>query len=188
MFVLGKLNEKPLEKVLAKARSNPLSYHEIGQSTEDHLPNGYYHIEVRTQVGDGSDFDRAKAGLKSWAVQHGAGAKVFPDIEVSQDATILVILGLFPVYFIAPCRVVRIVDTPDRYGFAYGTIVGHLESGEELFLVERSGDRTYFLVRAFSRPGNVLVRLTGPISRAVQKYFTRRYVRAMINLVSRDGL
>ena len=44
-----------------------------------------------------------------------------------------VIVHLGPVQ--APCRVVYVVDEPDRRGFAYGTLPGHAESGEELFLV-----------------------------------------------------
>ena len=35
-----------------------------------------------------------------------------------------------------PARVVYVVDEPARRGFAYGTLHGHPESGEEAFLVE----------------------------------------------------
>jgi uncharacterized protein (UPF0548 family) len=31
-----------------------------------------------------------------------------------------------------PCRVVYVLDEPERRGFAYGTLPGHPESGEEL--------------------------------------------------------
>ena len=44
-----------------------------------------------------------------------------------------VIVHLGPVR--APCRVVYVVDEPDRRGFAYGTLPGHAESGEERFVV-----------------------------------------------------
>ena len=34
----------------------------------------------------------------------------------------------------APCRVVYVIDEPDIRGFAYGTLPGHPESGEERFV------------------------------------------------------
>ena len=58
----------------------------------------------------------------------------------------------------APCRVVYVVDEPDRRGFAYGTLPGHAESGEELFLVryDPATDEVYAEVTAFSRHGDVV--------------------------------
>ena len=56
-----------------------------------------------------------------------------------------------------PCRVVYVVDEPDRRGFAYGTLPGHPESGEELFLVRYDPDteNVYAEVKPFPsmRPG-----------------------------------
>ena len=58
----------------------------------------------------------------------------------------------------APCRVVYVVDEPDRRGFAYGTLPGHAESGEELFLVryDPATDEVYAEVTAFSRHAHVV--------------------------------
>ncbi len=70
-----------------------------------------------------------------------------------EGAELTVRAWIGPVRMTAPTRVVYVVDEPDRRGFAYGTLPGHPESGEELFLVERVGDETWAEVRAFSRPG-----------------------------------
>ncbi len=43
---------------------------------------------------------------------------------------------LGPVWVHAPCRVVRVVDALGRRRFAYGTLAGHPERGEEAFVVE----------------------------------------------------
>ncbi|MFC6343752.1 DUF1990 domain-containing protein, partial [Nocardioides hankookensis] len=78
-----------------------------------------------------------------------------------------------------PCRVVYVVREPDRVGFAYGTLPGHPESGEERFEVARAADGTVtFEVTAFSRPATMLARLGGPIGRAVQDRITERYLNA----------
>ena len=55
---------------------------------------------------------------------------------------------------------------PDRIGFGYGTLPGHLFRGEEAFTVERddAGD-LWFVVTAFSVPDRWWVRLGGPAHR-----------------------
>jgi len=88
------------------------------------------------------------------------------------------VLGVFSAR--APARVVLLVDEEDRQGFAYGTLPGHPESGEELFVVERSEDGSVWLsIRAFSRPANFGWRLLGPALRLFQETWSRRYLRAL---------
>lgn len=67
----------------------------------------------------------------------------------------------------------------DRAGFAYGTLPGHPESGEELFLVERGAGEVRFPVSAFSRPATLLAKAGGPASRRVQLVMAERYLRAI---------
>ena len=66
---------------------------------------------------------------------------------------------------------------PGRFGFAYGTLPGHPEQGEEAFHVHRdaSGVVTVEIV-AFSRPASLLARLGSPVARAIQQRTTRSYV------------
>lgn len=80
----------------------------------------------------------------------------------------------------APARVVYVVDEPNRKGFAYGTLAGHPESGEEAFLVDRKEDGSVWLtIRAFSRPATAAWWLVAPVLRMVQEFYTRRYGRAL---------
>ncbi len=72
------------------------------------------------------------------------------------------------------------MDEPRRRGFAYGTLPGHPESGEEAFIVEQHDDDSVtFTITAFSRPATWLARLGGPLGRAVQDRVTARYLRAL---------
>jgi uncharacterized protein (UPF0548 family) len=56
-----------------------------------------------------------------------------------------------------------------RHGFAYGTLPGHAESGEEWFLVEwdRTDGGVCYDILAFSRPQQILARLGYPWVRSV---------------------
>ncbi len=74
---------------------------------------------------------------------------------------------------------VYVVSEPDRRGFAYGTLPGHPERGEELFLVERQDGSTYAEVRSFSRPGRWFSRLGLPVVRWVQRRYVERYLDAL---------
>ena len=72
-----------------------------------------------------------------------------------------------------------------RIGFAYGTLPGHPERGEESFRVVRGHDDTIrFEVVAFTRPADPLARLGSPITRLMQKRITRGYLEGVRSYVS----
>ncbi len=86
--------------------------------------------------------------------------------------------GMWPARI--PVRVVSVIDEPDRKGFAYGTLPGHPERGEESFVVERRpDDSVWLIIRAFSRPSNAFFWAAYPAVRLVQAIFTDRYKRAL---------
>jgi uncharacterized protein (UPF0548 family) len=109
------------------------------------------------------------------------GVRVFPEGQTIEiGATVLVTLGTPLVALAAPCRIVGVIDEEARWGFAYGTLPGHPEQGEEAFIVSISPDQVVrFEIVAFSRPGDSLVRMAGPIGRVVQKRGTKGYLRAL---------
>jgi uncharacterized protein (UPF0548 family) len=94
-------------------------------------------------------------------------------------ATILVVISLGPAQMVAPCRIVRVIDEFDKFGFAFGSLPGHPERGEEAFVVERRTNGTFFSIIAFSRSADPLARLAGPIGRAIQLAIIRRCVSAL---------
>jgi uncharacterized protein (UPF0548 family) len=80
----------------------------------------------------------------------------------------------------APVRVVFVVDEPACVGFAYGTMEGHPESGEIVFLVEhREDDSVWLVIRSFSKPSTTLWKLARPLMRLQQRAYTKRYLRAL---------
>jgi len=85
-----------------------------------------------------------------------------------------------PFHVTAPARVVYVVDELNRKGFAYGTLAGHPESGEESFIVEQTEDGSVWLeISAFSRPANALWWIVYPVLRLSQLYYTRRYFESL---------
>jgi uncharacterized protein (UPF0548 family) len=76
--------------------------------------------------------------------------------------------------------VVGILEEPRRRGFAYGTLHGHPEQGEEAFVVEYADDGTVILsVTAFSRAASPLAHACGPVGRLAQRLITDRYLNAL---------
>jgi uncharacterized protein (UPF0548 family) len=170
--------------LLDSAVRNGLSYPEVGATGSAVLPPGYRHDCHHHRIGDSQAFDRSAVALRHWAAHEGAGVRIFPhDRPVSLGATILAVISLGPAQIVAPCRIVRVIDQPDRLGFACGTLPGHPERGEEALVVERRTDGTFFSITAFSRPAEPLARLAGPISRAIQLAINRGFVSALARYV-----
>lgn len=163
---------------LTDLTAKPLTYTEVG-ATAGAMPTGYRHLLRSSVIGRGRDrFEQAAAQGMRWGMLRGAGLRVESSSSVADvGAEVLVHLGPM----VAPCRVVYVVDEPDRRGFAYGTLPGHPESGEELFLVRydpATGD-VIAEVAAFSRHATWWSRLGAPVTSLTQRLITDRYLRAL---------
>jgi uncharacterized protein (UPF0548 family) len=162
-----------------------VTYPEVGATREGPLPAGYTHVTRRVRLGSGSGlFDTAAAALARWQPERGAGLLVRSRAErVALGVEFSTGIGVGPVRLWVPCLIVWVVAEPDRFGFGFGTLPGHIATGEESFLLwmDESGD-VWFDVRAFSRPAKWWVRLGGPLVRLVQAKVTDRYATAMQNL------
>jgi uncharacterized protein (UPF0548 family) len=158
------------------------TYREVGATRSDNLPSGDGHLRRNREVGAGAErFEQATRVLLGWDMHRRAGLGVrASDAHVVPGAVAVLRLGIGPVGVDAPVRVAYVVDEPRRRGFAYGTLPGHPESGEEAFVVEfRDDEAVTFTITAFSRPASLLTRVGGPIGRVVQSRVTDRYMRAV---------
>ncbi|NMD54072.1 MULTISPECIES: DUF1990 family protein [Tsukamurella] len=167
---------------LAALADAPLTYPEVGATRDDDPPDDAHALRCERVVGHGpEDFAAVREAILGFGMQRGAGLKVRASTPTAEVGTVLVLsTPLFGPIRI-PCRVVYVVDEPGRAGFAYGTLPGHPESGEELFSVElRPDGAVVAVVAAFSRPGRWYSRLGGPVARGLQAVMTRRYLAAMV--------
>lgn len=137
--------------------------------------------ELQARVGFGrATFDVVSRLVMSWEMHRRSRLDVRPSEPSAAEGAVAVLrLGVGVLGVTAPVRVVREINEHWRRGFAYGTLHGHPESGEELFLVQHhSDDQVTLTVKAFSRPSSRLARLGGPLTRTMQWRVTRRYLEA----------
>jgi len=167
---------------LADLESLPLTYAEVGATRGPTLPAGYHHVHVTARIGSGRDrFERAADAVMRYGMLRGAGVRVTASTPVAEVGTLVLgRLGPIP----APCRVVYVVggpEDPNVRGFAYGTLAGHAETGEERFAVryEPGSESVYSEVVAFSRHATWWSRLGAPATSFVQRVVTRRYLQAV---------
>ncbi|AWI33241.1 DUF1990 family protein [Streptomyces tirandamycinicus] len=165
-----------------------LNYAETGATRRLPLPGGYHHLHIRMRVGSGrAALETAGAAITGWRMHRASGARVTASTARAEPGTsVEVSLGVGPLRFRAPCRVIWTAYGPHRVGFAYGTLAGHPECGEESFLAELAEDGTvWFTVTAFSRPARWYTRLAGPLVPVAQRMYARRLGAGLRRLVDR---
>lgn len=82
-------------------------------------------------------------------------------------------------------RIKELINKPNRIGFSYEPLEGHVERGISTFTVELVGDRTIFKIHTFSTPGNTLTKILGPIfSQPYQSYCTNAALRNFKNQIN----
>jgi uncharacterized protein (UPF0548 family) len=187
VFFLNRPSQDRLQTILAQSREASPTYTPVGATQTGGHPPGYRHDVYTTSVGRGEEaWDRAVLGLREWIAHTGAGAEVYPaDTPLTEGESVLVLLRAGPFHVVAPCRIVYVIDEPDRFGFAYGTLPGHPEQGEECFVIQRgvTGD-VRFDVTAFSRPVETLAKVGSPVARVIQRRVTNGYLEALRSYVA----
>jgi uncharacterized protein (UPF0548 family) len=167
--------------VEAHLRAADLTYDHVGR-TSGMLPDGYHYLNRQMVIGLGTaQFDDAADALLGWQMHLRSGLRVCASSATAKDdAVVMLGIGVGPFTLNAPCRVVYVIDEPNRQGFAYGTLPGHPESGEEAFVIERADDDTVCLsITAFSTPASGLARLAGPLGGLARRRMTSRYLRSL---------
>jgi uncharacterized protein (UPF0548 family) len=164
---------------------NDLTYPEIGATRHEPLPARYNHLHHRARIGFGADdFTRAGEAVMTFAMHRAAGAGIRTEAGRARPGVRLtVVLGPFRV----PCEVVYTVEEPNRIGFGYGSLPGHVERGEESFVVERDtrGD-VWFRVTAFSKPARWPTIIGGPVAVMFQRGYARYLGWTLKRLVSQS--
>jgi uncharacterized protein (UPF0548 family) len=111
--------------------------------------------------------------------------RIFPrNSEIRKDAVVAVVASHLGFWSINVNRIVYVVESEgsqSAFGFAYGTLPEHLESGEERFTVSwsPSDDSVWYEILALSKPRHILARIGYPFSRMLQKRFGRDSLAAM---------
>ena len=169
----------------------PFPYPEVGATRGFDAPlpaeleSAYDVDHHRFALGSGrATFDAAANAVFAWrhfgvpwVSFHGG------DPPAREDQVVATLVGVPGCWLLNPCRVVYTHRPSDAHavGFAYGTLPGHVECGEERFVVslDPATDQVHYEIAAFSRPGTWLTRLGYPFARRLQRRFARASAAAL---------
>lgn len=178
-----------LERFLASQIGSDFSYRGVGCTLgRVAAPTGFRHHRTQGLVGHGdAGFERACDTVRSWLMFDQPETLVYPpDSPLVPDSHVVVGAAFGPFWATGACRIVDVIDTDDRFGFAYGTL-DHVVSGEELFLVTAREDQSvWFSVDAYSRPRGWLSTAGLPFFRTAQRRFRQQAV-ARIAIAGREA-
>ncbi len=185
MFLLSKPDAASLESIRLEMSKGVFSYPAVG-ATDGKLPKEYNVDRNQTLLGHGEDiYAKAVDAVKNWKMFDLEWIELFPaHAPIQAGTTVVVIVNHLGFYSINPNRIVYTFDEAgevSRFGFAYGTVEGHAESGEERFSVEfdsATGEVRYHIL-AFSRPQHTLAKLGYPYTRYLQRQFALASMEAM---------
>jgi|694.fasta_scaffold00499_5 uncharacterized protein (UPF0548 family) len=188
-FYLQKPSSEISGRFLATQGALGFTYAEVG-ATATLPPAGYKVDRTRIELGAGQGvYDAAKAALRRWQQFRLGWVDVWSTETPLETGQIVAILGWAAgVWWLNSCRIIYTVNETGpiaRFGFAYGTLPGHVEKGEERFLLEwdRSSDRVYYDILAFSKPNHIMTRLGYPLVRRTQKRFGRESSASMFRAI-----
>jgi uncharacterized protein (UPF0548 family) len=180
VFSLTRPSAHALRDLVEAQRALPFSYRSAG-ATRAVPPAGFEVDHNRTPLGRGDAvFEAAREAVRRWRMFDLGWLEVVPPDTIRQGECAVLLARTYGLWTANVARIVYAVDGKDRFGFAYGTLPHHVESGEERFLVERAEDGSVFYdILAFSRPAHFLVKLGKPLARSLQRRFARDSMAAM---------
>ena len=193
MLWLSEPTPDDIEKLAHGLETLPLSY-EAGLlervDDESELPRhlgGWFVDRFEAEIGRGdADFEAARDALRRWQQFDREWTVLAHDpVPIEEGAVVAYAAEVLGTWWGYGCRILRVVDVPTRFGFAYGTIHGHAERGEELFLVQQRPDgAAIYSLFAMSRPGRWFSWPGVPIARRAQSRFRSTSADAMRRAVT----
>ena len=181
MFLLTRPSQAAIDRFVGASGRHDLSYGAVGVTK----PGTTRSLdEADVVIGRGpADFARAQQALLEWRQFDLGWVELHPrSASVDVGTNVAVLIRHLGFWSLNGCRVVYHSEQSNtRYGYAYGTLSTHAESGEELFEVSMdhmSGDVIY-RIRATSGPQAMLTWLGQPYVRLLQARFRRESALAM---------
>ena len=188
MYSLRRPSRQDLARLRADQAGLEVTYPEVGASFGE-PPGGYSASSATLPAGRGNTgMLLARRAIREWAGHQEAGVVLEPEVPPIEEGSVLALAApLMGVWVTAACRIVRVLDTDDAFGFAYGSLPHHPEVGEECFVARRRSDDTVEVeVKVFSNPATRLARLGGPASLWLRDRALRHYVVGLAG-AARDG-
>jgi uncharacterized protein (UPF0548 family) len=193
MFLARRPSPETIDRFLRESQDLPLSYSPIGIVKADTVRQDL--DEATVAIGHGkADFDRARAALMDWKQFNIGWVETLPrHAPVAVGTVVAIMIRHLGFWSLNGCRVlygVGCLDDVARFGFAYGTLTNHAESGEELFevFIDPRTDEVVYRIRAISWPQATLARVGQPIVRVLQERFRDHSAAAMKRATRCNGV
>ncbi|HEY2880940.1 MAG TPA: DUF1990 domain-containing protein [Pirellulales bacterium] len=195
-MLLPSIREPTIDRLkyfLSAEQARDFTYHDVGATAGENWPAGFDHDFHRVLLGHGEQvFQAACQGLREWRQFPAPWTRIFPaDAPLVAGTNVAVQFHVGGLWWLSSARIVFTIDEPApirRFGFAYGTLPGHIECGEERFSIELHDDESvWYDLRAFSRPRFWPMRLGYPIARRYQRRFARNSQVSMQTLAQASG-
>jgi uncharacterized protein (UPF0548 family) len=178
MFLALKPSRQQILNFIPAQTASNFSYAHVGASIDGKIPLGYNLDHNRIRLGAGKEiWDRGVKALRAWRMFDMPWVQLcWPDAPIEVGTNVAVLINHLGFCSLNAARIVYTIQEDGgimRYGFAYGTLADHGESGEERFSLEwhRSDDSVWYDLLAFSRPNALLARLGYPLARMLQRRF-----------------
>jgi uncharacterized protein (UPF0548 family) len=185
MFLLTRPPAVRIERFLRESVDAPLSYGPVGLVREAGVTDRRVD-EMTTVIGRGEDdYARARAALIAWTQFAIGWVDAYPaHAPIVAGTNVAVLIRHLGFWSLNGARVLYTVGDPStgsRFGYAYGTLTTHAESGEELFevVLDPRTEDVLYRIRATSWAQAPLARLGQPIVRVLQARFRRDSCEAM---------
>jgi len=186
VFRASRPSDAAIARFRERQRTLAFTYSPVG-CTRGTAPPGFVVDHNTIELGrDDATWERARAAIRAWRMFE-LGWVELHDARAPVEAgtTVAVLVRSLGLHALNAARIVYTIDERDAFGFAYGTLPDHAESGEERFLVTRDAAGTVrYELTAHSRPHHWLARAASPWVRRLQRRFARDSLAAMRRAVA----
>jgi uncharacterized protein (UPF0548 family) len=194
MWLMRKPSDEQVSAFLRAHYDDDFSYRELG-CTRSSAPKGYNVDRNRASLGQGrSTFNAACRAMRAWTMFRLGWVDLYPvDAPLLVGTAVAIVVRHLHFWSLNAARIVYCFDerteSIERFGFAYRTLTGHAERGEERFGVEwnHQTDEVSYELFAISTPRSWAARAAYPYSRLLQKRFARDSLLVMRAAVQEES-
>ena len=186
IFLLG-YDEKSVIKYYDKQLKKSFSYKPIflTKNTKNKV-KGFDYDAIRVKLGTGKKvFEIGKQAIMQWEMFPKKWIKLYPTKPtVGIGETVAVTAKYLGLWWVNITRIAYVINDMEIFGFAYGTLPGHMEKGEELFQIRMDEkENVYFELIAISKPNTLIAKISYNMMRSLQKKFREEAANAVYEYV-----
>jgi uncharacterized protein (UPF0548 family) len=191
MFYTSKPTTKEIYDLIKTQSDLPFSYKNVGATKDHETPEDFPINQLRKKLGNGKMvFKKAVEAINSWQMYALDWTRVLPEnVSIKEGEIVVTMINHLGFWSLNPCRIIYLIDEKtdefQKFGFAFGTLPAHSETGEEQFQIEWNckTDEVFYEIYAFAKPHNPLAKIAFPYVGYLQKTFAEDSYKAMLKFV-----